>query len=115
MATYRVTAPFVNAKVTTPTGPTVVGYYEGAILPESTDPAHLQHLLDIDMVEEVELLEVDGAEPPPDEEPEPLGAAPARSAPKADWEAYARAQGATDADLEGKTKEDLVAAYGAQV
>jgi hypothetical protein len=42
---------------------------------------------------------------------EPSGP-PAKSAPKADWEAYARSQGATDADLEGQTKDDLIAAYG---
>lgn len=40
--------------------------------------------------------------------------APAKSASKADWEAYARAEGATDADLDGVTKDDLVAAYGGE-
>ena len=31
---------------------------------------------------------------------------------KGHWEAYARSQGATDAELEGVTKEDLVTTYG---
>ncbi len=37
---------------------------------------------------------------------------PAKSASKEAWESYARSQGATDADLDGKTRDDLVAAYG---
>lgn len=37
---------------------------------------------------------------------------PAKSAPKGAWEAYARSQGATDEDLDGVTKDDLVATYG---
>ena len=53
---------------------------------------------------------------PPGDEPvgEPVGEVepPARSAPKADWEAFARAQGANEEDLEGQTKDDLVSAYG---
>lgn len=39
-------------------------------------------------------------------------AAPSKSASKADWEAFARTRGATDADIEGWTKEDLVTQYG---
>lgn len=37
---------------------------------------------------------------------------PAKSANKAAWEAYARSQGATDEDLDGTSKDDLIAAYG---
>jgi hypothetical protein len=37
---------------------------------------------------------------------------PAKSASKGEWEAYARSQGATDDDLDGKSKDDLVDAYG---
>ncbi|WP_372733606.1 hypothetical protein [Nocardioides sp.] len=37
---------------------------------------------------------------------------PAKSASKEAWESYARSKGATDADLDGKTRDDLVAAYG---
>lgn len=39
---------------------------------------------------------------------------PTKSSSKADWEAHARAQGATDEDLAGKTKDDLIAAYGTE-
>lgn len=38
---------------------------------------------------------------------------PAKSASKGDWEAYARSQGATDEELDGLTKDELVAGYGA--
>lgn len=37
---------------------------------------------------------------------------PAKSALKPEWEAYARSQGASDADLDGKSKDDLINAYG---
>lgn len=46
-----------------------------------------------------------------DEAVDPSGP-PAKSASKGDWEAYARSQGATDEDLDGVTKDDLVATYG---
>ena len=40
--------------------------------------------------------------------------APAESANKPEWEAWARKKGATDADLEGKTKADLIKDYGSK-
>lgn len=40
------------------------------------------------------------------------GGAPARSAPKAEWEAHARGQGATDEQLATATKDDLIAQFG---
>jgi hypothetical protein len=43
---------------------------------------------------------------------DPAAGAPAKSAKKGDWEAYARSKGAGDADLDGKSKDDLIAAYG---
>lgn len=37
---------------------------------------------------------------------------PAKSANKAEWVAYAVAQGADEADAEASTKDDLIATYG---
>lgn len=39
--------------------------------------------------------------------------APAGNASLEEWQAYARSQGATDADIEDKTRNDLRAQYGA--
>jgi hypothetical protein len=39
---------------------------------------------------------------------------PAKSAPKADWVAFAVAQGADEADAEALTKAELVEQYGAE-
>ena len=77
-------------------------FYEGAVLPAGLDGDHVKLLLDDGLVGEVEASAEDAE----------VSGPPAKAAPKADWEAYARSQGATDADLEGQTKEDLVANYG---
>lgn len=91
---YRVKAPLATYRVA---GQLLYGY-EGAVLPDGVDRAEVEHLLDAGLIEEVGSDEQDGP--------------PAKSASKGDWESFARSQGATDVDLEGMTKDDLVAAYG---
>lgn len=98
MTNYVVTAPLVIVRQKDGSR---VHVYAGAPVPKDADREHLEQLIDQDMVEKA-------AEPESDED-----GAPAKSAAKAEWEAYARAQGATDEDLEGKTKDELVSTYGA--
>lgn len=92
---YKVTAPLVIARDSTGRHHHL---YTDAPLPADVDPDQLEQLVDAKMVAEVE-------DPSDDEKP-------AKSAPKGDWEAYARSQGATDEDLDGKTKDELIASYG---
>lgn len=104
---YRVVAEYVTLKVKDQNGVfVIVGFYKGGIVSAEIEKDSLEHHLDQGMLEEV-LVSDEGvvSEGSSDE-------APAKSAPKADWEAYARSQGASDADLEGVTKDDLVATYG---
>lgn len=104
----------------------------GAPLPPNVDPAHLRHLLDNDLVEQAE--PVGGLEPvftgdrteqvtfSSEEEAKAAdkasdtasdeGAAPAKSASKADWVDYAVAQGADRDEADASTKDDLIATYG---
>lgn len=74
--------------------------YEGGILPDGLREGEVERLVDLGLVEETDVAPEDEAGPP------------AKSASKADWEAYARSQGASDDDLEGQTKDDLIASYG---
>jgi hypothetical protein len=67
-----------------------------------------------DDVERFDRLNVVAAPTP---EPEPLVASadvtePAGNASLAAWQDYARTQGATDADLDGKTRDELRDKYG---
>lgn len=79
-------------------------FYEGAVIPDGYNDERCKELVDEGMLEAVSSTDAAAAD-------EPEGP-PAKSASKADWEAYARTQGATDADLEGATKDDLIAKYG---
>lgn len=99
MAAYRVTAGAVVAQTEGSEGSERY-FYRGSIL-SGVSAGEAARLLGLGLVETVEEIDSDGAEK-----------VPAKSASKADWEAYARAQGATDEDLDGKTKDDLVATYG---
>lgn len=76
--------------------------YRGAVVPSDVDKEHQALLVDAGMLAKVE----QATQPVQNDGP------PARSANKSEWEAYARSQGATDADLEGKSKDDLVDTYG---
>ncbi|WP_243061155.1 hypothetical protein [Nocardioides sp. SR21] len=85
---------------------TVEGSYSN-VLQDEQIPAEIVHPDDLKrLVRKGFLVEVEAQEAD-----EPSGP-PSKSASKADWEAYARSQGATDEDLEGVTKDDLVATYG---
>lgn len=102
-AAYRVTAPLVIVR----DGSGASHHrYAGEVLPADADEKHVQMLLDGEMVEKVDLVEVT------DSDDEGADGPPTKSASKGDWEAYARSQGATDEDLDGQTKDDLIAAYG---
>lgn len=70
-------------------------FYRDEILPEGLPAERLEQLADEGMLERI-----GGSDGPP-----------AKSAKKADWEAYARSRGATDEDLDGKSKDEIVAAY----
>lgn len=77
--------------------------FEGEVVSgDAVEPEHLKRYLRKGF-----LVEHEG------EKSEPEGV-PAKSASKGDWEAYARSQGATDEDLDGKSKADLIDAYGAE-
>lgn len=76
--------------------------YKGGAVPSGADPAHVKLLQDRGL-----LVEGDA----PDGEHDTDGP-PAKSASKADWVAYAVAQGADEADADAQTKDDLIAAYG---
>jgi hypothetical protein len=78
--------------------------YKGAPVPGDIAKEHTDRLAAEGLIEETSTPAVAATT----DEDEP----PAKSASKADWEAYARSQGATDADLDGATKDDLVATYG---
>jgi hypothetical protein len=89
-------------------------FLAGAVLPAGLDGDHVKQLLDQGMVEEgqvVGIVEDDAFDEELENEDVEVET-PAKSASKGDWEAFARSQGATDADLDGLTKDDLIAAYG---
>jgi hypothetical protein len=50
---FAVTGPYVTVKTMTVDGVKVIGLHRGAPVPQDVDPAHLQHLLDHDLVGEV--------------------------------------------------------------
>lgn len=98
--TYIVTVPLVQV-ATAPKG-VAVQVMKGGPVPTNITEEALANLIDLGYVEEAaEVAEVE----------EPSGP-PAKSASKGEWEAYARSQGATDEDLDGVTKDDLVTTYG---
>jgi hypothetical protein len=76
--------------------------YKGRPAPNGVPAEERARLLDEGYLEERDVAEEAAAPDGP----------PAKSATKADWVAYARTQGATDEDLDGKTRDDLVSAYG---
>jgi hypothetical protein len=99
---YKVTGPLATPYLET--GERIY-LYEGAFLPSNVREGEADRLVDLGLVTEVDVDEEDGTE-------DSAGGPPAKSASKADWEAYARSQGATDDDLDGATKDDLIASYG---
>lgn len=99
---YKVTAPLVIIANDDGTSGDWYGYVD-AVVPQGLNDKRCEQLVEEGMLEKVSASEADSSA---------SDGPPAKSASKGDWEAYARSQGATDADLEGKTKDDLVDAYG---
>lgn len=94
---YTVIVPLIQVATT---GGVAVQVTKGGAVPSDITPEALANLIDLGYVE--------GAEIGSDEPEGP----PAKSASKGDWESYARSQGATDEDLAGLNKDDLVSLYG---
>lgn len=100
----QVSAPLVVA--TTENG-RVMHLYKGDVVPKDVSKDSLDNLKSLGFVtgEEVD---------PIPESPEPVAAvAPAGNAGLEEWQEYARSRGASDADLDGKTRNELREQYGA--
>lgn len=110
--TYRVTAPYITVTVPTPDGPTVRGFYEGAVLPDGVSDEAIKHHLDGDMIAATDEPAPEPAPTTPETPPVTPAEPPAQNAVKAEWVDYAVSQGADRADAEAQTKEDLIKAYG---
>lgn len=95
---HVVTAPLVQAKRS---DGSYVHVYEGGLLPSDVDEDQLQHLLESDMVEASD-------DPAASEDDD---GRPAKSAHKADWEAFAASVGI---DTDGLTKEEIIEAVEAR-
>jgi hypothetical protein len=96
--TYQVTGPLATPYLEDGSR---VYLYEGALLPDGLREGEVERLVDLGLAGEVEITDESADDGPP-----------AKSASKGDWEAYARSQGATDDDLDGVTKDELIASYG---
>lgn len=77
---------------------------QGQQVPGNAKAKHVEHLLNVGLVEEA-------AAPSGSDSPDGDGA-PAKSASKADWVAFAVSKGADEAEADAQTKDDLIAAYG---
>jgi hypothetical protein len=55
MTMFRVTAPYVTVRVDSATGgETVLGFYEGGVLPENANPESVESLLAKEMIEKID-------------------------------------------------------------
>lgn len=103
---YKVTAPLVIIPNADGVGGDWYGYKD-AVVPVGLNDARCEQLAKEGMLEKVSAAKASddlaGEQGPP-----------AKSASKGDWEAYARSQGASDEDLAGATKDDLIAQYGGE-
>ena len=106
---YVVTAPCVVLKLED--GAYASPLYEGAPVPaEQVDKDHLQHLIDSKLIGETEQAAQDESRDP--------NKAPAKSASKADWVAYATdeargEQRMSAEDADAATRDDLAARFTA--
>jgi hypothetical protein len=75
--------------------------YAGAAVPAYVSDDRIKELRKEGHIEKAGVTE-----PPVDEQP------PAKNASLEKWQEFARSKGATDADLDGVSRDDLVAAYG---
>lgn len=99
-------------------GPSLAYVHRGEPVPEGASAEELKRLEDEGYIVKGQVGDVieddsDSSEGSGDTGDSGSDEAPAKSASKADWEAYARSQGATDEDLKDATKDGLVAKYGA--
>lgn len=124
---YQVTVPYAMVKLHTYTGPEARGFYQNAILPAEADENDVQRLLRKGMVAEFDGPDVAAVGPahmPPEEavagtqafaetETEAVEeSAPARSARKEVWVAYAQSRGDLPADeLADMTRDEIVEHY----
>ena len=99
---YRIVAPLVIARQSSGAN---VHLYAGAPVPDSVGKDELKRLEEGGYIESVGGQQAAPAKPEGDK-------APAKSAGKSEWEDYARSRGASDEDLDGLTKDELVAKYG---
>jgi len=100
MARHKVVGKCVVLKA----GGTFREFYEGALLPDDVElEARFESCLRKGLIAEVE--EEAGLEPPVDE-------APAKSANKPEWVAFAVSKGASEEEAEGLTKDELIELYG---
>lgn len=99
---YVSAEPLTMVRVGSGEAVTMAYVFEGAPVPEGADPDDVKRLVDEGFLVEQEVADSGDEDGPP-----------AKSASKGDWEAYARSQGASDEDLDGQTKDDLIETYGA--
>jgi len=105
---YEVVGSYVaQVPVAGPQGNVLTDFNQGAILPSDVPKDRIAHLLSVGLI-----AEVGGSK----SEPAPVDSdtAPAKSASKADWKAYAQAQGMSDGDAETATRDDLVELYASK-
>lgn len=86
--------------------------YQRADIPEITGWGRLGDKVDVHADDVARFDSLNGSAEAA-ETVESEGVAPAGNASLEDWQEFARSQGATDDDLEGKTRNDLRAEYGA--
>lgn len=125
MATkYVVTAPYVTMLADTVDGRRLVGLYRGAPVPDGVPEESIQHHLDSHLIAPLAEAEAQPGEVSSETGSEPASTepgageasaveAPAGNASLEDWQEFARSKGASDEDLEGKTRNDLRDSYGA--
>jgi hypothetical protein len=122
---YQVVRPYVTVKLNTFAGTEVRGYYQNAVLPAEADEGDVEKLLRKEMIAEVQVDEdtgavgaphmdakeaAEGAQAAADAEAEAAKEqAPARSAKKEVWVAYAQSRGDLPADELAEMTKDQIA------
>lgn len=90
--------------------------YQGTLVPGSATPEEIEHNLSVGLIAPLEVVpEGPGAPPDPDDPSNgPAGQVeePARNASTDEWRAYALAAGASEADIDGLKRDELVDKYG---
>lgn len=92
-----------------------VYFYEAAILPKGLEKAEIERLLELGLIEESDEAPAKGA----DSRDADAGAngpssgeVPSGNASLVVWQEFARSKGATDEDLDGKTRDELREQFG---